>query len=260
MRTAIVSCVLMVLATASAQVKVYPPDAPKAGKASVAVRSLSEVSGPKVLLKDVAEITAVGETKAKLEQIDLGAAPVAGIPRPIVFSRVQAGLLAAGFRANDVAISVPPDAKVALKVQKITNQQFIDVAKKAVASQLGMDIPLNCSQNYPDFPAPNGQLSLEPGQVNKNQNGFSVLIAVNVEGKRFNSRIVNLTVDPSVAATAIKSGDAVKIVLKSAGATIEVSGKAKSGGYLGQQIAVISSTGSTHTGIVVGPGQVEVKL
>lgn len=228
------------------------------GKPEIRVNPLSEVPGPKVSLGEVAEIVASPEIKAKLEQLDLGIAPVAGIPRPLVPSRIMALVQMAGFKMKDINIVCPPDAKIALQVQKIQSDTFIETAKQAVLQQLGTKVELSCSQSFPEFNAPMGELKLEAGKIAKTQNGFTVPVAILVDGKRLNSRIVNLTVDAT--AGAIKAGDTVRIYVKSAGATMEVSGRARTGGFVGQQITVVASTGSVHQATVLSASEVEVRL
>lgn len=232
---------------------------PHTGKPEIKIRALSEVAGPTVTLGEVAEISASEEDRTKLEAIVLGDAPVAGIPRPLVQSRLLFLIQQAGFKSKDIEISIPLEAKIALKIQKVTATQFISAAKDAVAQQLGVNLPLTCSQSISDFNAPVGELKLEAGQATKNQAGFTVLVSILVDGRRLNSRLVALNLD-SASIVAIKSGDPVRIHLKSAGASIEVTGKARTSGFLGQQITVVSSTGSVHLATVVSAGEVEVKL
>lgn len=249
---------------ASAQVKVYAPETvakPTAGiKASLNIRALTEIAGPRYTLGDIAEINASADLKAKLEQIDMGTAPVAGIPRPIVASRIQSVLFVAGLKAKEFEIRLAPDAKVALKTQKIELAQFVETAKQATSPLVGPGTELKNSQTFPDFVAPMGEVSLEAGRPSKSQTGYSVLVSVYVAGKKVNSRLISLQVDAATAAAAIKAGDTVRIYIRSAGASIEVTGKARSAGYVGQAITVVSSTGSIHQGTVVSGSEVEVKL
>lgn len=255
---------ICIASLASAQVKVYPPSSPTQQapgiKATVLVKALSEVDGPRYTLGDIAEIVAAEELKAKLEQIDMGAAPVAGIPRPVVAARIQSFLMVAGLKAKEFDVRIAPDAKVALKVQTIELDRFLEVAKEAVAAVVGPQVTLKNSQTFPDFVAPMGEVQLEAGRPSKSQNGYSVLVSVFVAGKKINSRVINLQVDAASASTAIKAGDTVRIYLRSAGASIEVTGRARTSGFAGQQITVVSSTGSVHQGTVISGSEVEVKL
>lgn len=248
---------------ALAQVKVYAPEAKTSvskAKIIVKVNTLTEVDGPRVLLGDIAEIAAGSDWKTKLEQIDFGIAPVAGVPRPIVATRIQSLLMIAGLKTKDFEIQIPTDAKVALKVQRVALAQFVESATAAVQQLVGPQVKLLHSQAFPDFIAPVGDLVLEPGRAQKNTNGYAVLVSVLVNGKKVNSRLIQLTVDPLATAGAVKAGDTVKILLRSAGATIEVSGKARTSGFVGQVITVVASTGSIHQATVISASEVEVKV
>src|SRR5688572_23369314 len=108
MRT-IFTLVILVASFAQAQVKVYAPEAK--AKVSIRVKALAEVSGPRVRLEEVADIDASAELKAKLSQIDLGAAPMAGIPRPVVPARILSLLMVAGLKAKEIDLQVPTDAR-----------------------------------------------------------------------------------------------------------------------------------------------------
>src|SRR5262249_6062857 len=112
------------------------------GKPDVRVNQLSEVAGPRFTLGEIAEIKASPDLKAKLEAIDMGDVPVAGIPRPISPSRLSYLFQQAGLKSDEVQLYVPTSAKVALKVQKVTNEQFVEAATKAVIQQLGVQLKL----------------------------------------------------------------------------------------------------------------------
>jgi hypothetical protein len=256
---------LLILAASlvQAQVKVYAPEAKTTTtrvNVRVRVKALSEVSGPRFRLDDIADIEASAELKAKLGQIDLGVAPTAGIPRPVVPARILSVLMIAGLKAKEIDLQVPTDARIALKVQKVEQAKFVDAARQAVLPLIGPQVQVSSSQTFPDFVAPLGELTLEAGRPAKSTNGFTVLVSIYVDGKKVNSRLINLAVDASSAAAAIKAGDTIRIYLRSAGATIEVSGRARTAGFTGQQITVISNTGSVHQATVLSASEAEVKL
>lgn len=258
MRT-IFTLLILAASFAQAQVKVYSPEA-KTTKVTVRVKALAEVSGPRIRLDEVADIQASADLKAKLSSIDLGAAPMAGIPRPVVSARILSLLMVAGLKAKEIDLQVPTDARIALKVQKVELAKFVETAKQAVLPLVGPQVQVSNSQTFPDFVAPIGELSLEASRPSKSVTGFTVLVSVYVDGKKVNSRLINLTVDASSAAAAIKAGDTVRIYLRSAGASIEVSGRARTAGFAGQQITVVSNTGSVHQATVLSASEVEVKL
>ena len=144
------------------------------------------------------------------------------------------------------------------KAQVIGKDAFIQAATAAAQTKLSADIPLSCIDNYGDFAAPFGEVELRPEEINTSTSQVSVTLGIYVAGKRINSRTVNLR--PDVTAARIAAGTPVKVVMKSSGVTVEVGGKARTGGFLGQTITVVTDTGSTLEGRVIGPDRVEVKI
>jgi hypothetical protein len=250
---------LLLIGVAQAQVKVYLPDPAAASLIEVAVQPTSEVDGPRVKLGQIAKIKSTADVVERLAEIDLGPAPMAGIPRPIVASRIQSALLGAGFKSKEFRIEVPANATVALKVQRVELAKFVECASIAVSQIVGNQVRLTNNQHFPDFVAPMGELSLEAGKPSKTNSGFSVLVSVSVNGKRVNSRQIQLEIE-SGSSISVAAGAPVKIYLRSAGATIEISGRARTAGFVGQQITVTSSTGSVHQATVLSATEVEVKL
>lgn len=245
-------------AHAQGQVKAYPPErtSEPSAKIEIRVRAMSEVGGPRYTLGEIAEIIGGAES---LGSIDMGPAPVAGVPRPLMAARIQAALLVAGLKAKDFTIELPVGAKVALKTQSIPHSSFVSAAEVAVRAIVGESVGLISAQTPADFQAPLGEVSLQAGTPSRSATGYAVLVNVFVAGKRLNSRLIQLTVDAS-SLVSITAGAPVKILIRSAGATIELSGKARTGGYAGQLITVVSSTGSVHQAKVLSASEVEVKL
>ncbi|HJP83385.1 MAG TPA: hypothetical protein VJ835_07745 [Fimbriimonadaceae bacterium] len=250
---------LLLIGVAEAQVKVYLPDPAATPLIEVAVQPTSEVDGPRVKLGQIAKIKSTADTAERLADIDLGPAPMAGIPRPIVASRIQSALMGAGFKSKEFRVEVPTNATVALKVQKVELAKFVECASVAVSQIVGNQIRLTNKQHFPDFVAPIGEVSLEAGRPSKSSTGFSVLVSVSVDGKRVNSRQIQLEIEGG-ASISVAAGAPIKIYLRSAGATIEISGRTRTAGFVGQQITVTSSTGSVHQATVLSATEVEVKL
>jgi len=250
---------LLVPLAAIAQVKAYPPEKGRpgnTGKIAIQVKALAVIDGPRVLLGEIANIDS---TSKELATIDLGAAPVAGIPRPVTVSRIQSALIMAGFKVKDFEIDVPAGAKVAVKTQPVPHKQFVDTAIAAIRGIVGEQVGLSSAQTLPDFEATMGEVQLEAGNPSKFSDGYSVLVSVTVNGKRVNSRLIKVQMNAK-STISISAGSAVKIFVRSGGATIELQGRAKTSGFAGQQISVISSTGSVHQATVLSATEVEVKM
>jgi hypothetical protein len=251
---------------AGALAAVNPPvhSARSAEGVSIQVAAHSEVAGDKILLGDIAEISADPATRAVLAAIDLGETPPFGAKRIIDRTRILGRMKAAGLDSSSYTVLVPQRAEVVRKGQKITATQFIERAQEALAAQPQVATTYESSDAFPDFIAPIGELELRAEAVSGvNSNSASVVIGVYVDGRRVNSRTIRLTA--SAPAVTIRSGSLVKVILSAGAAQVEISGTARSTAALGQQIQVEVRYGSpevrtTHLGTVAGPGTVEVKL
>ena len=92
----------------------------------------------------------------------------------------------------------------------------------------------------------------------KTDRSIGVLILADVDGKRVGSRSITLV--PTDDQVGVKVGDQVTIRLIAAGATVEVGGKVKTAGWIGQMVSVQADTGSMHTAKVISSNLVEVRL
>jgi hypothetical protein len=221
---------------------------------SIVVQPISEVSSDTVTLKDIATVRGDPQTKQLIEHISLGSAPPIGIDMPVTTYRIQALAKRAGITAT---IQVPPGAILRRQAQTIKQDDFVAAAIKAAQQQIGAEIPMTSADQQGDFKAPFGQVELRPESVSTSGSNMTVTVGIFVDGKQINSRFVNLKVDASAR---VQSGASVKVVMKSAGISVEIPGKTRTGGMLGQTVTVVTETGSVLTGIVVGPDRVEVKF
>lgn len=216
----------------------------------IAIRPLSEVDGGTVKLGDVAELDPGANG---LAGIDLGPAPAVGIDQIVTESRVRAALKRAGVEAE---VTVPKGAVIRRKGQTISHDLFVEAAVKAAQGQIG-EIPFTCTDRDVEFKAPAGRFELKAESVTFSGSVASVTVAAVVEGVRVNSRTLSLKPE---GAAQIRAGAAVKLVMKSAGVTVELPGKTRTAGWVGQTITVVTDSGSVLTGTVIGPDRVEVKL
>lgn len=233
------------------QAKSAPP-AVSRDSATIVVRQTTEVETPAVTLGQIADIQ--GQGKAAAEALVYGSAPTVGIDMPITAPRIRAILLRAGI---DAEITVPKSALVRRKCQAIPQSEFVAAAIKAGQAKLGAELPMSCSDAQADFKAPLGTTELRSEAVIASGTTLAVTIAVYVDGKPVNSRTVNLRIDASAQ---VRAGTAVKIVMKSAGLSVEVAGRTRTAGLIGQTVTVVTETGSVLTGTVIGADRVEVKI
>lgn len=246
----------VIRSTNSAAITPAPASTGVVGPSAVVVQAVSEIAADQVLLKDVATITAPdAQTRGALENLVYGNTPPIGIDSPVTAYRIQALLKRAGIAAE---VQAPSGAVVRRKYQAIPADDFTAAAIKAAQEKIGAEIPMTCSDsNQTEFKAPLGAIELKVESVSNSGMTANVVVAVVVEGRRINSRTVSLKVDASAQ---VKANAPVKVILKSAGVTVEVPGKTRSAGMVGQTITVVTDTGSVLSGIVIGPDRVEVKL
>jgi hypothetical protein len=224
------------------------------GPPTISVKLLSEVDGDKVTIGEIATVTGDAQTQQALGSISFGNTPAIGIDMPVTQTRVQALVKRAGLQAE---IQVPQGAVIRRKVQLIQHADFVAVATAAAQEKLGAPIEMTCTDSFTEFKAPPGPVELRAEGVMSSGTHFTVTVAVFADGKRLNSRTVNLQAD---ASTQIKPNAAIKILMKSSGVTVEVGGKARTGGMVGQTVTVVTDMGSVLTGIVTSASTVEVKI
>ncbi len=227
-------------------------------KPTITFSQKSEVDGDIVLLSDIATIEGDPSLTAKIGAADLGRSPLYGASKGITLSYVLAHLRMCGIKTDDLVISIPPNCVVGRKAQTIGSDAMVEAATKAAKEKLGIDVPLKLDSSINDVVAPTGTADISVRDIQKGQNGVTAVVWISVDGKSISSRY--LTLVPAEGGIGVKSGEVVKIRLMSHGAIVEVQGKAKTAGWVGSTVTVISDTGTTHTGVVKGDGSVEVKL
>ncbi len=216
----------------------------------IKIAESTEVSGDHVLLGDLCQLA-----DPKLAGISLFEAPSIGVNLPLSQYRIENALKQAGI---DATVEVPKNAVIYRKSQVIRREDFSAAAIKAMNEKLGVELPLSCSDLSGDYKAPAGALDLKPESFNTATSTFTVTLGIYVDGKRINSRTVTLRPDSN--AVKIEANAPIKVVMRTAGLSVEVNAKARSSAYLGQTITVITDTGSVLEGRVIGPDQVEVNV
>lgn len=224
----------------------------------VSIRPENEAKGDKILLSDIADVTAEGPSKALLESAPIGDTPSLGVSRGLDAVTITSALARAGWKLGSYVLNMTPGAKVHRQAQEILDEKFVEAARDAVRGQLRILAPLHSDIAQPPMSCPLGEVSLKAETCSKAGLGATVSVALYVDGRRINSRTVQLS--PDKDAVGVASGQRIKIVARAAGATVELSGKAKEQGWAGQQVSVETDTGAVLTGTVKEDGSVEVSL
>lgn len=245
----------------NATLKASPVDFVNAtGKgASITVSASAQVEGHEILLSDVARIEGPSELAARLGAVSLGTTPPIGVPRILDRERILVCLRAAKIETANLLLSVPPKVEVRRRADAIAHQEFVDAAIAYAQQQLGTRATFKGLDSLPDMPVTPGQRELRCDSVNQIGTTAQVVVSVIVDGRTIRSRTIRLGVD--LGEIAVKQGDAVRVVLRSGGVVIEVTGYARKTAYLGQsvEVEVRGDQRTTHVGTVIAPGVVEVK-
>jgi hypothetical protein len=226
-------------------------------KLVINVRRDSTVNSEKFTLQDIANLDGSKEAVEAAGAITVGDSPVYGISRGLDAFTIEARMVQAGYRKSDYILNVPDQAKLTRQAQMIAADRFIEKAVEAAKAQ-SPSSAFHCSDSQTNFAAPVGTAELMVESCQLSKQGATVVIAVNVDGKRINSRTINLVTDkplPNVTAYT-----PVKVLLHCGSVVVEVPGKTRSAGYVGQTVEVQTETGSIHTGTVTAPDQVDVNL
>lgn len=213
------------------------------------VHGLTEVESAEVKLGDIADISG----SPVLANEIFATAPPIGIDLPVSQFRLKAICKKLGIEAE---LQIPAGAVIRRKCQEVPDAQFVAAAQKACADE-AKGLPLVATGEQPPFKAPLGQVELRSEAVTHSGVNYVATIGLYVDGKRVNSRVISLKPDASAQ---IKPGAQVKVIMKSAGLSVEIPARARSGGVVGQAITVVTDTGAVLTGIVLDAGRVEVKL
>ena len=229
-------------------------------KAEVDVNVKSEVDTDKtekILLSSIAKIDGDPELVDALNRVDFGRAPLFGSKRGMTLVNVRANIAAAGIDIRKLKINVPEGAWVERKGQILESSTIDEAVNQAVKTKFGFETKVEQKYKVNPITLPNGTVTMEVTQLNLNSSEISGIVDISVKGKITNSIRINYSLP---ALSMVKKGDVVRLRLISNFAKVEVNAKATSVGYLGQSVSVQTDNGSVHTGILIGPNLVEVKL
>ena len=235
-----------------------PKETPNQAKTTIEVSLKSETESPHILLGDIAAINGPEGAADRIGQIDLGTTPIFGATRGITRMYIVAKLKNEGIDTDWIDILCPMGATVVRKGQKVAESDLVSAAWSAAKLKLGTDVEMRSDRTIPDFFVATGDLQFNPIQVVASGDGALVNMEIDVDGKMAERRTVSLV--PTVAVASIHAGDPLKIRVFKNGATVEVSGKARSAAKVGQTITVITDDGAPLTGLLKTPSVVEVKL
>lgn len=226
-------------------------------KTKIAVKAEIETDRETVTLGDLAEIEAASDVKQKLAAVVVADTPPFRTRASISRLTLERKLQQAGFSPESYELNLAGTTFVKRAARTLAGSAIVEDAKKAVAQRGTPAEALVAEGSVADLDLPAGEVRVE-SNVFENSLTFSVQLAYIHNGVRVGSRSVRLKA--SSDAVGVLRNEPVKLVLRSAGARVEVDAKAASDGLIGNRVTVRLDSGKTHQGIVVSRGVVEVKL
>jgi len=224
----------------------------------ITVRAQGQSQGDHIMLGDIADVSADDSLKQLLITTPIGNTPAIGVPRGIDSASIIAALERAGFKPGSYVLNTFTGARITRQCQEIDQTQFVAAACEAVQERLGISAPMDCQIAEPAMACPMGEISLKAEQCNKSPMGASVMVAVYVDGMRFNARLIQLSPDKN--AFGVKPGDTVKVELRASGAVVQTTAKVRAQAWSGQKVTVETDTGAVLQGTLNANGTVEVEL
>jgi hypothetical protein len=249
----------------ASQLDARPSTSAAGGATRISIDEKAEVEGTRITLGEIARIEGPGAER--LRSLDLGNAPVHGVPLPYTRDRIVAKIALLGFDSKNSELAMGATVEIRRAGQIVTPDQFLAAARSAVQigleAKLGLKADLDCPDKQAELRVPNGAVELVAESVTTADGAVTVTLGVKVDGRRIVGRTVRL-VGPALA-YAVQAGATVNVRFVSNGVAIEMTGRARQSGVVGQtiEITVQPGTGSvptTHQGTIQASGLVEVRL
>jgi hypothetical protein len=226
----------------------------------IAVPSTATVANAKFTFGEIAEVS--GPEADRIKSIDLGNSPMHGVPLIYTRDRILAKIALLGIDRKAIDLSMGNAIEIRRQGQVITPEQLLARARQAVEEKAGLKGELNTTDRLVEIHVPTGALELTAESVSLGNGTATVTVGVRVDGKRFLGRTIRLS--GSMLQPAILAGASVTVRFVSNGLIVELAGRAKSGGAIGQTIEVsVTAEGvgtTTHQATIKSSGIVEVQF
>lgn len=220
--------------------------APPMPRPEAVISSEVLVNGPRITLAEVLGIDS--EAAAK---VDLGPAAAPGASRQISRSAIQSQMRSLGLTA-----SAPDSIRVVTRHQPVSHEQFVqDAVQRLKETGLSGQI---VSSAEPDMLAPVGELELRASAPRMTGRTATVDVEVWVNKVKFNTRSIKF--ETASATDAFKAGQQVRVILRAAGATVEVQARIRSIDRERGLITVATDSGAVLTGTPTDSGAIEVTV
>ncbi|GMV36416.1 MAG: hypothetical protein AMXMBFR61_09240 [Fimbriimonadales bacterium] len=238
------------------------PPAEKGTGLRIVGKLSAETRGDRVLLGEIAELSGSETLVAQAEELPVGAAPLPGASRILTRGEVMVKLRAAGLASSSSLVDLPETIRVSRPSQEVSQAEIIQAARRALADPVEAE-RLFATVAARAVTAPVGQYVLTPGSPARSGLGWSVPVAVQVDGRTATTVHVRFqpTTIPKAKAEMVKVGSQVTVVLQSGGLSVQTQGVLRSAGAVGDAVTVyVPSTKKTLTGELRDESTVMVTL
>ena len=189
--------------------------------ATITLRSEATVTGTAITLGEIARIDyhlseEEGKAKPKLEQINVGRAPLPGNSRQIAIGHIEVRLRQAGIHPSTVVLVPPPGGSVTVTTatQEVNKDLVTAVVLDCLKEQAGdgFYIDVEAGEALPLI-VPLGELELRLGTLPPGPGSYRVGVGIYVDGQRHRTIQVRVQLRPKtpviVAASDILAGSII---------------------------------------------------
>lgn len=228
------------------------------GKISIAIDGDLIVEGDKIYLGEIATLAGDETVCNAISELAIGDSPAAGVYRGLDSGSIVAALRRAGFDTKKFTISVDKKTRVTRKAQEISSKELIQAAVMAAVTELQINGALVCDQTVPPLAVPIGDFTIQTDTVRRSGTNITVTLKIVRGEKMLGMRAINLR--PGKDSLAVSQGADVKLLVKTGGAAVEVTAKARAGGFLGETIEVVTPQGKVFKAKIIGTNLLEVNV
>lgn len=226
------------------------------GSTTIALRAQAQVTGDQIRLSDIAELSGLPAAIEKLGQVVVGSTPAIGVERILDLPRLEARLRAAGINPREVRFEGAPVVRVRRESQLIPIERFHEAAMAHLRKRFGSAAEIAPLVREGESWVRPGPLRFEVEATELTASQARLTIAVYVKDERTVSRQLTYRLTGSVG---VRIGQMVKIAMKLNGIVVEMNGRVKRPGLIGETIEVETPTGAVISGTLVASDRVEVQ-
>ena len=140
---------------------------PGSGRIRIQVRETGEVTGPKILIKDVALITAPAFIKEAIGNIEIGASPKPDKIEAVERQKIEYRISRQSFLPENISLSCPPQVYVKRQSQRVSKEQVTAIVRHYLENRFqGQPYQIVRLDIKGMEPYPRGKIQLLPDREN----------------------------------------------------------------------------------------------